>query len=291
MDTVGAPDDDGPAVVEVVAPASAGRDLPVAIGVGVALGAAFLGSLFLSPEAFTVVVLGLSVTAVLEASRVLQALDQPRAVARPVVVVGVVAIQVGALLLGADGQVLGLLVLVLGAFVWNLALPDRRDVVTKLGTTILLGAWVGFFASYGIRLATGDDGVAAVLAVVGAAVLGDIGGYAFGRVFGRTKIAPTVSPNKTWEGLAGGVLLAGVAAWFVLPLVGELFSDPWVGVAVAVVSVVAGFIGDLSESLVKRDLGVKDLGDLLPGHGGVLDRVDGLLIALPVGFHVLATLS
>jgi phosphatidate cytidylyltransferase len=268
-----------------------GRNLPVAIGVGVVLGGTFLGSLFLDPLAFTLVIVTLSVIAVLEASSVLQGLATPRPVSRPVLVVGVVTIQLGAWLLGPEGQTLGLLVLVLGAFVWSLVALPRQDVVAKLGTTILLGCWVGLLASYGVLLATLDDGVVAVLAVVGAAIMGDIGGYAFGRLFGRTRIAPTVSPNKTWEGLVGGVVLAGVLAWFVLPLVGDLFERPLVGVAVAVLSVLAGFVGDLTESMVKRDLGVKDLGDLLPGHGGILDRVDGLLLALPVGYHVVQLLA
>lgn len=267
------------------------RNLPVAVTVGVVLAVAFLGTLYTSTLAFTGLVLVLAVIGVLEAGHVLATLDPPRPVARPVLVAGVVVLLAGAYVLGPAGQTLGLLVLLLGGFVWNLALLPRADVVIKLGATMLLGVWVGLLASYAVLLATRpDDGPTAVVAVIGAAIFGDIGGYVFGRLFGRHRIAPTVSPNKTWEGLLGGLLLAGVLAAVVLPRVGELFDGPLPAVAVALLCVLAGFVGDLTESMVKRDLGVKDLGNLLPGHGGVLDRVDGLLVALPVGYYALELL-
>lgn len=269
-----------------------GRNLPVAIAVGVVLVVAFLGTLYTSTLAFTGVVVLFAVVGVLETGHVLATLDPPQPVARPVLVAGVVVLLVGAHVLGPAGQTLGLLVLLLGGFVWNLALLPRVDVVTKLGATTLLGMWVGLLASYAVLLANRpDDGPTAVLAVLGAAILGDIGGYLFGRLLGRHRIAPTVSPNKTWEGLLGGMFLAGVLAALVLPRVGDLFDGPLPAVAVAVLCVLAGFVGDLAESMVKRDLGVKDLGTLLPGHGGVLDRVDGLLVALPVGYYALELLA
>lgn len=271
---------------------ASGRNLPVAITVGVVLAAAFLGALYTSTLAFTGIVLVLAIVGVLEAGHVLATLDPPRPVSRPVLVAGVTVLLVGAYVLGPAGQTLGLLVLLLGGFVWNLALLPRIDVVRKLGATTLLGVWVGLLASYAVLLATRpEDGPTAVLTVIGAAIFGDIGGYVFGRLLGRHRIAPTVSPNKTWEGLLGGLLLAGVLAALVLPRVGELFDGPLPAVAVALLCVLAGFVGDLAESMVKRDLGVKDLGSLLPGHGGVLDRVDGLLVALPVGYYALELLA
>lgn len=270
---------------------ASGRNLPVAVAVGVLLVVALLAALYTSTVAFTAMVLVLAVVGVLEAGHVLASLDPPRPVTRPVLVAGVVVLLVGTHVLGAAGQTLGMLVLLLGGFVWNLALLPRIDVVSKLGATTLLGTWVGLLASYAVLLAgRPQDGPTAVLAVIGAAILGDIGGYAFGRLLGRHHIAPTVSPNKTWEGLLGGLLLAGVVAAAVLPRVGGLFDGPLPAVALALVCVLAGFVGDLAESMVKRDLGVKDLGSGLPGHGGVLDRVDGLLVALPVGYYALELL-
>jgi phosphatidate cytidylyltransferase len=115
-----------------------------------------------------------------------------------------------------------------------------------------------------------------VLAIVWAA---DVGAYAFGRWLGRTKLAPAVSPGKTWEGVAGGLLLAGVAAGL---------AAPWLDLPVArlaglgVVTALASVLGDLTQSMFKRNAGLKDSGKLLPGHGGVLDRIDSLTAAIPV---------
>jgi phosphatidate cytidylyltransferase len=189
------------------------------------------------------------------------------------------------------GQAVGVLVLFLGTIAWLLADARRHDVVRTLATTLLLGLWTGFLGSFAVLLVNRpEDGAIAVLAVIGSAVFGDIGGYATGVMLGRHKIAPHISPNKTVEGLVGGVVVTAVLAAVVLPLVGDLF-DVTSAVAVAVVCVLAGFVGDLTESMIKRDLGVKDLGRVIPGHGGILDRVDGILLALPVGFYVVSLLT
>lgn len=268
-----------------------GRNLPAAIAVGVVLAALFVGSLLVDPWALTAVVIAVTTLATWEAGTRLAETD--RVVARPVLVVAAVLTGVATHVLGVQGQLLGVLVLVLGAFAWELASAPRQRVVAKLGTTVMLGLWVVFLASYAILLITRDEGgAAAILAVAGGAILGDIGAYAVGRLVGRTRIAPTVSPNKTWEGLVGGLATAAVAGWFVLPLVDEvLFGDPVVAAAVAALAALAGFFGDLAESMVKRDVGLKDLGAMLPGHGGMLDRIDGLLFALPVGYYTLELLA
>ena len=262
-----------------------GRNLPAAIAVGVVLAGLFVWSLFYDPLAFTVVVILFTMFAVWETGTTLAATQ--RTVARPVLLVAAAALGGATYVLGAQGQVLGMLVLVLGAFGWELAATPREDSVGKLSITIFLGSWIVFLASFAILLVNREDGgVAAMLAVGGGAIFGDIGAYAVGRLAGRTRIAPTVSPNKTWEGLLGGIATAAVVAWFVLPMVDrELFADPADGALIAAVAALAGFFGDLAESMVKRDLGLKDLGRMLPGHGGVLDRVDALLLAFPVGYY------
>lgn len=264
-----------------------GRNLPVAIAVGVVLGGVFLWSLFTDPLVFTVVVVLCTMFAVWETGTTLATTE--RTVARPVLVVTAMVLGGATYALGPQGQTLGLLVLVLGAFGWELAATPREDSVGKLSITVFLGAWIVFLASFAILLVNRESGgIAAMLAVGGGAILGDIGAYAVGRLVGRTKIAPTVSPNKTWEGLIGGIVFSAATAWFVLPVIdGELFADPLDGAIIAALSALAGFFGDLAESMVKRDLGLKDLGRMLPGHGGVLDRVDALLLALPVGYYAL----
>jgi phosphatidate cytidylyltransferase len=265
-----------------------GRNLPVAIAVGLVLAGVFLGSLFWHPAAFTVVVAALTVVAYVESDRVLREVDIRLEV--PVLVVATMVMLFGAYQARHAGQAVGVIVLLFGGIAWLLTDAARRTVVRTLGTTLLFGLWVGFLASYAVLLVNRPaGGPIAVLAVVGAAVFTDIGGYAFGVALGRHKVAPSISPNKTWEGLIGGLLTATVVAAIVLPLIGDTFT-PVTAAVVALCCGIASFIGDLTESMLKRDLGVKDLGAVLPGHGGVLDRVDGILLALPVGFYAIELL-
>lgn len=262
-----------------------GRDLPVAIAVGILLAATFLWTTFFSPLGFALLVGGLIVVAMFEAGSVFEQHGWP--VATPVLLAtGVVSIA-GTYQLGQAGQVLGLAVLIIGAVAWELADPHRDDVVGSIGATLLLGVWVPFLASFAILLSQRpDDRAAAILAVAGAAIISDIGAFAVGVAIGRNRIAPTISPNKTWEGLIGGITLTVVLGIIVLPRVGEMFDVP-TAIVLAALGGLAGFTGDLVESMIKRDLGTKDLGAILPGHGGILDRVDGILFALPVGYYVL----
>lgn len=265
-----------------------GRNLPVAIVVGVVLAALFLGALLWHPVAFAAIVAVLVCVAYLEIDRVLAPIGRPLQV--PVLVVMSVVMLFGAFDSRHAGQAIGVLGLFLGALIWQLGDRDRSDVLGRLATTLFLGLWVGFLGSFAVLMvAHGEAGAIGVLAVIGAAILSDIGGYGFGVAFGRRKVAPTVSPNKTWEGLVGGLVLATVGAAIALPALDEGFT-PAVGAIVGLACGLAAFLGDLLESAVKRDLGVKDLGGLLPGHGGVLDRVDGILVALPVGYFLLELL-
>jgi phosphatidate cytidylyltransferase len=262
-----------------------GRHLPTAIAVGVVLAGLFLGSLFWRSEAFAAVIAVLVATAYVDAARVLQSTGVR--LLTPVLAIAGVATMAATHEYGASGQTAGLTLLMAGAVIVVLADARRADVIRTLATTLFFGLWVTFLASFGVRLIVQDDGVVVVLAVVGAAIFTDIGGYAFGVTLGRHKVAPSISPNKTWEGLLGGLLVAGVLAALVLPLFGTTFT-PVSAMVLAVTCGLASFAGDLTESMVKRDLGVKDLGDLLPGHGGILDRVDGILFALPIGFYAVA---
>jgi phosphatidate cytidylyltransferase len=264
-----------------------GRNLPLAIAVGVVLAGTFVGSLFWHPAAFTGVVVVLMVIAFVESARVLRGVGLR--LETPVLIVSTTIMLLGAYHAGHAGQAVGVAVLLLGGLLWMLGDPDRRDVVRNLSFTLLFGLWVGFLASFGILLVNRPAGVVAVLAVAGAAILTDIGGFAFGVAIGRHKIAPSISPNKTWEGLLGGLTVAVLGAVLVLPMIDDTFDVVAAGV-IAVTCGLAGFVGDLTESMLKRDLGVKDLGQVLPGHGGVLDRVDGILLALPVGYYAVELL-
>lgn len=265
-----------------------GRNLPLAIAVGVVLALLFVGSLAWHPIAFAAVVATLTNLAYIEAGRVLQGIGIKLEVA--VAVVATLVMLFGAYQAGHAGQAVGVGVLVLGGVLSQLSDAQRTDVVRTLAITTLFGLWVGFLASYAVLLVNRPSaGALVVFAVVFAAICTDIGGYAFGVTLGRHKVAPSVSPNKTWEGLVGGIVTAVAACAVVLPLFGDTFT--WESAAVLGAACgAASFVGDLAESMFKRDLGVKDFGDVLPGHGGVLDRVDGILLALPVGYYVVELL-
>ncbi len=264
-----------------------GRHLPLAIAVGVVLAGLFLGSLFWHPLAFTAVVALLVGLGLLESHRLLAPSVRLQL---PVLLVSALILLFGAYEARHTGQMVGVVVLVLGAFVWQVLERDREDALRRLSVTLLFGLWTGFLGSFAVLLVTrAEAGVVAVLAVVGAAIFSDIGGYAFGVALGRNKLAPSISPGKTWEGFVGGVLLATLAGALLLPLLDAGF-DWQLGAIIGAACALAAVLGDLLESLIKRDLGVKDLGGLLPGHGGILDRVDGILLALPVGYFLLELL-
>lgn len=267
-------------------PARKGRDLVAATAVGVGLLVLLAVALVLPPWALTVLVGLLVVAAHLELGPLLRALGRP--VHTDVLVVATVAVLVMTQVAGPAGQAIGLSVLTVLALLRSLADRSRKDVLGTVARTVLLGAWLAGLASFALLLRAGAAPIVDLSLVLGAAAAGDIAAYAVGSRIGRRPLAPTVSPNKTWEGVVAGLIAAGAVGALVLPIDGS--SGPARGVAVGVVVGVAALLGDLVASMVKRDLGVKDLGRLLPGHGGVLDRVDGILLALPVGHALLRLL-
>lgn len=178
--------------------------------------------------------------------------------------------------------------LVAACFVWHLAGVEQTDAVRSTGTTLFVFGWVAVFGSFGALLLSPSlfpnrHGIAFLLGGAIAAVAYDVGALTFGAWLGRHPMA-SVSPNKTWEGFVGGLVTSLILSVVIVHLI-----HPWtVGKAAALgllISVVAT-LGDLFESTVKRHLGLKDMGRLLPGHGGMLDRVDGLLFALPATYYL-----
>lgn len=263
-----------------------GRDLVAATLVGVALVALLAAALALPPSVLTLLVGVLVAAAHLELGPLLAGLGRP--VHTDVLVVTSVILLGGAQLAGVAGLGVGLVVLVAGALLRSLVDAGRSDVLGTVARTVLFGAWIGGLAAFAPLLRGLDDGVVALVTVIGSAAAADIAAYAVGSRLGRRRIAPHVSPNKTWEGFVGGLVGAALVGAAVLPLAGTrtALDGALVGAAVGL----AAFLGDLVASMVKRDLDVKDLGRLLPGHGGILDRVDGLLLALPIG-HLLLVVT
>jgi CDP-diglyceride synthetase len=191
---------------------------------------------------------------------------------------------------GVAALPLVLVMLVAASFIWYLArVEPAADPVPGLASTVFVVAWVGGFGSFGALLLNPTlfphrHGVAFLLAAVIVTAAADVASLLVGSAFGRHPLAPSISPNKSWEGFLGGAVAAVLVAVIVVH-----FIHPWtiskslvLGIVVAIVAP----LGDLSQSMIKRHLGVKDMGRLMPGHGGILDRVDGLLFVLPATYFV-----
>ena len=186
---------------------------------------------------------------------------------------------------GADGLVLALALTVLACLAWRLADPAEgflRDVAASAFTA----AYVPFLAGFATLMAVPDDGALRVTAFIALVVCSDTGGYVAGVLFGRHPMAPTVSPKKSWEGFAGSVLAAGTGGAVMFATMFD--APPLLGAVFGLAVVCTATLGDLGESMVKRDIGIKDMGTLLPGHGGVMDRLDSLLPTAPVAYVLLA---
>ncbi|MPZ87371.1 MAG: phosphatidate cytidylyltransferase [Nitriliruptorales bacterium] len=273
---------------EAPPPAPAGRNLPLAIASGVVLAGLFLLTLWLNDYAFLVFVAVIVIIGLLEVAIALR--ERGLRPATPVAIGAGLVMFFGAYVAGPVGQVLGLVLLVFGALTWLLSDRGRSDVTASLGATFLMTLWVPFCGSFIGLLLDRPDGAWYVIAVVAMTVAADIGAYALGSRFGRHKLAPSVSPGKTWEGLLGALVTVLVLAVFMAePLVPGLNLVEALILGAGILF--AATLGDLSESLVKRDLGVKDLGRVLPGHGGIMDRMDALLFTLPTTHLILLALG
>jgi phosphatidate cytidylyltransferase len=173
---------------------------------------------------------------------------------------------------------------VLGLSVWRLA-DGAAGYLRDVAAGNLVALYVPFLAGFAALMTHADDGVARIIVFILTVVCSDTGGYAMGALFGKHPMAPTVSPKKSWEGFAGSIL-AGSACG-VLMMVFCFHHSWWKGLLFGVAVVVTATLGDLGESMIKRDLGLKDMGKLLPGHGGLMDRLDSLLPCAPVAYLLL----
>ena len=263
----------------------AGRNLPLAIATGLLLAGVLITTLVLSRPLFVAFLLGIVTLALLELLAVLRA--RATRPARPVVLAMGALLVVGAYLEGPAALSFGLLVTILAAFGWYLVDRGRTEVTRNVAATVFAVVYVPFMAAH-LSLVVGraDHYVGAMIGYAALVVIYDTAAYATGATLGRRPIAPQVSPNKSWEGAIGASVACLAAGAFLLPL-----WEPWTlasGLVLAGATCVVAPLGDLSESMLKRDLAVKDMGSILPGHGGVLDRVDALLFMAPVLYYVLA---
>jgi len=262
----------------------AGRNLPAAVGVGALLGALVIASLFVRKEAFLVLATLAIVVAVWELTEALAA----RHIAVPLVPVGVGAVGMVVAAFAAGGQALAVCFALtcLGVLVWRVAEGHvEGDAVRDVAGGLLVAAYVPLLGGFTMLLLSPHDGpwreVTFVLLVVGS----DTGGFAAGVLFGKHPMAPSVSPKKSWEGFAGSVLACVLLGVGTVTLF--LHGSWWAGALTGLAAVAAATVGDLGESLIKRDLGIKDMSSLLPGHGGLMDRLDSLLPTAPLVWLVL----
>jgi phosphatidate cytidylyltransferase len=262
----------------------AGRDLPVAVAVGVGLAALALGTLYTVREFFVALVilaLGIAAYELCTALRG-QGIHVPMV---PLVAGGTIML-ITAYADGPDALAVAFGLTIVAVAASRLAMPWAEELFRDLSACIYVVVYLPLLAAFAMVMLSETDGPDRLVVFILAVVLSDTGGYAAGVLFGRHKLAPRVSPAKTWEGFAGSMLFATLGSALSVPLL--LGGEWWQGVVVGAVAVVTATVGDLGESLLKRDLGIKDMGNLLPEHGGVMDRLDSLLPTAPVVAVLLA---
>jgi phosphatidate cytidylyltransferase len=281
---------EGPVTQPAAAP-RAGRDLTAAIGVGVGFGTYVVLCLLFFKPGFVLLVVAATWVAARELH---QALHKQGIEATLVpILAGCVLIAAGPYAIAtwlpdtltmAAAMLACLSVTVIAALIWRMP-RGFAGYVRDATASVLIIVYVPLLASFSLLMLVGAHGSARIVAFILVVTMSDTGGLVAGRMFGRHPMAPKVSPKKSWEGVAGS-LVFGIAAGIGTAVFG-LKVPFWVGIVLGVALVAVGTCGDLVESMIKRDLGIKDMSSFLPGHGGVMDRLDSLLFAAPVAWLIM----
>lgn len=271
---------------------SAGRNLPAAIATGIVLLVPALLGIFFVPPLLIAVWIVVLCLGVWEVARALESMpiEGGRRLQIPKVplYVGAAAMPVAAYWGGVEALTLALMVtgaaVLVGAAVTRVKYPGH-----SITASIFVACWVPYLISFALLVLQTSQGEWRLIVVVLLVVANDTFGYIAGVLFGKHPMAPKVSPKKSWEGFAGsmiGAVAVGmVASWL-------LFDEPlYIGALLAAAVVVAGTAGDFSESMVKREIGLKDMSQVLPGHGGVMDRLDSIVFAMPTAYFVTVALT
>ncbi|UXA10115.1 phosphatidate cytidylyltransferase [Mycobacterium sp. SMC-8] len=269
----------------------AGRNLPAAIAVGAALGGGLIAILLFAPYLWLALVASAVAIATYEVSSRLREAGY-RIPMVPLLVGGQATLWL-TWPFGPAGALGGFAATVVVCMIWRLVGQGLKHAPENysrdIGAAVFLATWVPLFASFGALLIYPEDGANRVFCLMLGVVFSDIGGYIAGVLFGKHTMAPAISPKKSWEGLAGSLLFGVTAS--VLAVVFLLDKPWWAGVALGLMLVITGTLGDLVESQFKRDLGIKDMSNLLPGHGGMMDRIDAMLSSAVATWIVLTLLA
>lgn len=264
---------------EAAAPVSrAGRNLPAAIVVGLTLGGLILATVWSPWRWLFVIVIALaSAVGTIEVVQALRTLG-----ARPTLaplLLGGTAMIVVAYRYGATELYLAFAITVLGCLVWRIGEPGI-GAFRDLSASVFTAAYVPFLLGFAALMTAASNGPARITACVATVVASDTGGYVAGVLFGKHPMAPSISPKKSWEGFAGSALFCMVAGAIFFATLFD--ASPLLGVVFGLGMVSSATLGDLGESMIKRDIGIKDMGNLLPGHGGLMDRLDSILPSIAV---------
>ncbi len=275
-----------PEQVLAAKPSRAGRDLKAALTVGFGLGGLIISTLLIRKELFVVVIMVAIATGIWEIRAALRKQGVQAPLGPPVV--GSVVMLWAAFVHGPAALTVAWALTCAATLLW-------RSVgrLEGAGRDVLGGVFISTYppllAGFAVMLMTPDDGVARVFTFLIIGVCSDVGGYASGVLLGKHPMAPSISPKKSWEGFGGSVALCVVGG----ALCVHFFLEDawWIGAALGVGVAAAATVGDLMESLIKRDLGIKDMSNILPGHGGIMDRLDSLIVVAPVVWAVLTLLA
>lgn len=267
----------GPTAAAAAPPSRAGRDLTRAIPVGIGLGALVVASIAFEPRYWYLVA---AAAVAIGTWEVFKRLRQARFTLPliPLLVGGQATVWAG-FALGAKGAFAAFAATSVVVLVWRLVMHGLtvapKNYLRDVSASLFVLVWIAVPGSLGAMLSDGDFGAQRVVALIVLVVCSDVGGYVAGVLFGKHPMVPAISPKKSWEGFAGSLLFAIVGGALVVSLL--FHDDIWKGILLGILTVFTATLGDLVESQVKRDLGIKDMGTLLPGHGGFMDRLDSVL--------------
>lgn len=270
---------------------SAGRNLPVAIGVGVGLGALVIFAVWAGPLIWYLVVAGAVGVAMWEVLTRLR--EHSYHLPRTLMIIGGQAMVWSTWPLEADGliavYVISVLALMFGRLFHNGRHRPPINYLRDMSVGVFVLTWIPMFGSFAAMLSTTSQGGASIIVFMLCVVASDTGGYIAGVMFGKRPMAPAVSPKKSWEGFIGSIIFGMITGALSIHFLLE--REAWAGAIMGLGLVVCATLGDLVESQFKRELGIKDMSQILPGHGGLMDRLDGMLPAAMVTWVAISFLG